>query len=322
MCAKYVSILKTARLGNLGQMARRVAGLQYLSDKDFLPEVDETSAARLRDLSRHARGDGPTPIIVLGVMPRSGSNMIRDVLALHPDVAADPGRLYEFPLLHAADGAAALMEEFISYFPRNADVLGRYDALAMLAGAWLRELQREAGNKRILLKCPHVQHLSLAPHIFPDAKLVLCLRDGRDVVDSSLNTFSRYSLSRKTFAQLATEWKLGTDAMMQMSGASDASNVLLNRFEDIMSEPRQTVDALLAHTGLDPATYDYDGYENLPVRGSSRNKTDDDTRWQPQEKSKDFKPVDRWLSWSDKRKAQFDKIAGAALERAGYRRHV
>ena len=142
MCAKYVSILKTARLGNLGQMARRVAGLQYLSDQDFLPEVDADAAARLRDLARHARGDGPAPIIVLGVMPRSGSNMIRDVLALHPDVAADPGRLYEFPLLHAADGAGALMEEFISYFPRNAEVLGRYDALAMLAGAWLRELQR------------------------------------------------------------------------------------------------------------------------------------------------------------------------------------
>ena len=207
MNSGYNSILQSTQLSQVPKLGKRVLGMKYLKESDFLVDIAQDEAARLTKLAERAMGgpDVPAPILVLGVMPRSGSNFLRDLIAEHPDVYPDPGRLYEFPILHAAGSARGFMEDFIAMFPRNAEVLGKWDALAMLAGAWMRELQAEAGNKRILLKCPHVQFLSLAPIVFPNAKIVICLRDGRDLADSTMRTFKRRSLARKTLTQIAHE---------------------------------------------------------------------------------------------------------------------
>jgi len=258
--------------------------------------------------------------LVLGVMPRSGSNFFRDVLAEHPDVYPDPGRLFEFPILHAAGYARGFMEDFIALFPRNKEVLGEWDALAMLAGAWMRELQAEAGKQRILLKCPHVQYLNLAPIIFPNAKIVLCLRDGRDVADSTLRTFKRRSLARKTLAQIAHEWSLATDAVLSFdkSGENAHPNVHVVKYEDLVQTPEVIVPALLEFTGLSLGSYPIDTVETLPVRGSSRSDQPDTTRWEPQDRSRKFNPIGRWEGWTQSQKALFLKIAVRTLTEAGY----
>lgn len=317
---KAIGILNWLRLSDLARTLRRVLGFSYLTDSDFLPDIDPEEARRLIALARRARGEGPAPILVLGVMPRSGTNYVRDLLALHPDVLADPGRLYEFPLLHVARGASAFMSEFISSFPRNSEVLGRWDALALLAGAWLREHQSEAGSAHILLKSPHVQNLALAPLVFPDARIILCLRDGRDVVDSSLATFKGNWLLRKTFRQLAEEWRLSTDAILTLAGGDD-TNVLVVRYEDLISDQTGSLARIFEFTGLDPSAYDIAKADALPVRGSSRSAMPDQQRWHAEEKTAAFQPVERWRSWPAARVARFDTIAGATLRAAGYERH-
>lgn len=317
---RYRKILTSQRLPDLVRLSRRVLGLNYLKPEDFLPDISPTDAARLADLARNARGEGPAPILVMGVMPRSGTNFIRDLLAQHPDVHADPGRYYEFPLLHAARGMGGFADEFLSYFPRNAEIMGRWDPLALLAGAWMRELQREAGSRHILLKCPHVQNLTLAPLIFPDAKIVLCVRDGRDVIDSTQRTFGRWSPARKTFAQLSEEWRLGVEAIYAVAEAprqTDADVVVL-RYEDVVTDTRSAMRNLLERMGLQSNGYPFTKLDAMPVRGSSRSKASDDTRWQPEAKTADFNPVRRWADWPAPRKARFDRIAGPSLRLAGY----
>lgn len=315
-------IIGSSRLGDVTRLFRRVAGLSYLSPEDFTPSVSPDEAERLRGLAARARGGGrgPAPILVLGVMPRSGTNFVRDLLAEHPDIHADPGRLYEFPLLHAGRAARAFMDEFIAMFPRNEEVLGRWDALALLSGAWLRELQHEAGKKHILLKSPHVQCVSLAPIVFAGAKIVLCLRDGRDVADSSLRTFSRWSPARKTFAQLAREWKLGTDAILSFGpgGANAHPDVMIVHYENLVADPDTEIARLLEHIGIGKERYPFEKLKSMPVRGSSRSQARDTDRWQPREKDRDFKPVGRWSTWSKRRRARFDKIADQTLKEAGY----
>lgn len=322
MGTDHARILRSARMGDLLRLARRVAGLQYLAPADFLPDIGEAEAQRICELSARARGAGPAPILVLGVMPRSGTNFLRDLLALHPDVCADPGRVHEFPLLHAARGAAGFMDEYLSLFPANAEVSGRWDALALLSGAWLREFQHEAGARQILLKSPHVQNLSLAPHVFPGARIILCVRDGRDVIESTQKSFSRWALTRKTFAQLAREWGLATAAVMQFApGAARArAEVMVVRYEDVVAAPGDMARRLLDHAGLDPAAYDFHKVDAMPVRGSSRSQKAEADRWLPERKQADFNPVRRWAAWSDAKKARFDRIAGDVLEAAGYER--
>lgn len=312
--------VRATRLEDVPRRLLRVLGLPYLTRADFLPEVSAAEAARAAELSRGARGDGPAPILLLGVMPRSGSNFLRDLIAAHPGVYADPGRLYEFPLLQVAASTAALMQDFTARFPRNAEVVSRWDALGLLAGGWLGALQREAGEMRILLKSPHVQNLSLAPHVFAGASIVLCLRDGRDVIDSSLNTFGRWSLSRKTFGQLAQEWRLGAEAILAFDEAGPLAlpDVTVVRYEELVAAPEQVLRRLFSRIGLDSAAYDFARVAAMPVRGSSRAESEDDARWQPQERSADFSPVRRWASWTPARKARFERIAGRISKEAGY----
>lgn len=320
MPSSYLTLLRATRLEDLPKQLKRVLGFPYLSRADFLPELSAGEAARVAELSRNARGEGPAPILLFGVMPRSGSNFLRDLIAEHPGVHADPGRLYEFPLLQVAASAGALMQDFVARFPHNAEVVSRWDALGLLAGAWLGELQREAAEKRILLKSPHVQNLTLAPHVFGGAKIVLCLRDGRDVIDSSLNTFSRWSLSRKTFGQLAQEWRLGAEAILAFDegGPLATPDVTVVRYEALVADPVPVLRALFARIGLDAGAYDFARVAAMPVRGSSRAEVPDDSRWQPQERSADFKPVRRWASWTPARKARFERIAGKVSREAGY----
>ena len=314
--------LRSARAADYSKLVRRFLGLPYLTVEDFLPPISGDQAARLSRLSLNARGPGPAPILVLGIMPRCGSNFLRDLIALHPDTYPDPWNLYEFPLLGTVDAARAWADDFIVRFPRNEEQFGELDMLAMLGGAWLRELQREAGDKPILLKSPHVHALGLAPYLFAGARIVICLRDGRDVIDSTINTFSRYSPGRKTFGQLSREWRCGAEAIASFlpGGENEHPDVLVVRYEDVLDDTDARMREVLQHSGLDPERYDFAAAASLPGRGSSRNKSTDEERWKPQERAVNFKPIRRWEKWSSSRKEQFLRIAGASLQAAGYDR--
>lgn len=314
------SVLRNLRLGDIASMARRVLGLRYLTIEDYLPEVTAREKERLINLASTAMGDGPAPLLVLGVLPRSGTNYLRDLVALHPDVCGDPGRLYEFPLLQSAKSSAAFMDDFVQRFPRNGEVVGRWDALALAAGGWLRVLQKEAGPKHILLKSPHVENLSLAPLVFPNAKILLCLRDGRDVIDSSLKTFSRWNLRGKNFNQLAHSWRLGAEAILEFDkgGRLENPDVMIVRYEDLVADAKGALHKVFLHLGLDPEKCDMSGVDQMLVRGSSRAEGQGDDRWKGSEKSSDFNPLGRWEAWPDARKAKFHNIVGQVLTKAGY----
>ena len=311
-----------ARLSQLYRYGRRAVGLPATRRSDFIVELPPGEPARLHAIATAIRGpDAPPAIFVHGVLPRSGTNFLADALALHPHVHANPARLWEFPLLYVAPGAEALEREFLSMFPRNAEVMGRFDLLAYLASGWLAALQKEAGQRRPLLKSPHVQHLALFRHIFPSDILLLCLRDGRDVIQSSLQTFGRWHLRSKGFSELAREWRYATEAILSFEpgGEQAYANAKVVRYEALVEHTEAVVHDALRHARLDPAVYDFDALGRLPVRGSSSLASRGDQRWAPHDKPKDFQPVGRWRTiWSSRAKRRFKAIAGAMLIQAGY----
>ena len=313
-------ILGYARLSQLPRYLNRALSRPTAQAGDFTFPQSADEREHLASLVRGIRGAGARPaIFVHGVLPRSGTNYLADVLALHPDLQQDPGRLWEFPLLYVAPGADALQREFLFMFKENAEVMKPYEMLAYLAGGWIASLQQRNPDKRMLLKSPHMQNIQLFPSLFPDDIAFLCIRDGRDVVESSMKTFGG-GLMRKSFGALAREWQLGCEAALSFKegGANAHPNVKVVRYEDLVGDTEATVRSLLAHAKLDPVSYDFQALEALPVRGSSASKTDLSQRWQPEQKSAGFNPVGRWQSWPDARKKRFNEIAGATLQRAGY----
>ena len=301
----------------VGMLARRAAGLRVWSTGDYLPEIPLEEAARLRGIADGVRGTERRQVIfVHGVLPRSGTNLVANALALHPDIEAFPDQLWEFPLLHTAPGAAALREEVLSLFPGNEQRVGRYDLLAFLASGWLADLQSRHPTRDLLLKSPHVRQLSLFRHVFPGDRLVVCLRDGRDVLASSAATFGGV-FGGKSFRQTALEWAQATEAALEIGRGSMAGMALV-RFEDMVERPAETVASICRSIGLDASAYPYDALAELPVFGSSTNTATGDERWQPVDRASDFAPIGRWKDWPEKRKAAFERLAGETSRKAGY----
>lgn len=106
-------ILGYARLSQLPRYVGRALSRPTAQTGDFIFPQSADERAHLASLVRSIRGEGARPaVFVHGVLPRSGTNYLADVLALHPDLQQDPGRLWEFPLLYVAPGADALQREF------------------------------------------------------------------------------------------------------------------------------------------------------------------------------------------------------------------
>jgi protein-tyrosine sulfotransferase len=315
-------LLSYARLAQLYRYGRRALRLPTARKSDFTMTLAPGEPARLRAIATAVRGPAaPSAIFVHGVLPRSGTNFLVDALALHPHVRANPGRLWEFPLLYVAPGAEALQREFLSMFRRNAEVMGRFDLLAYLASGWLAALQKEAGQRRLLLKSPHAQNLALFRHIFPYDTLLLCLRDGRDVIQSSLKTFPPWHPRSKGFAEIAREWRYATEAILafEPGGEDTYANAKVVRYEALVEDTEAVVHDTLLHARLDPEVFDFDALRRLPIRGSSSLGSVGDQRWEPHEKPKDFQPIGRWRgAWSSRQKRRFKAIAGTALISAGY----
>ena len=90
------------------------------------------------------------------------------------------------------------------------------------------------------------------------------------------------------------------------------------KYEDLVRTPETVLPEMLQFAKLDTESYPYDKVDALPVRGSSRSDQSDKTRWEPQDKSKQFNPIVRWESWTASQKMSFRKIAAKTLAEAGY----
>ncbi|MGH6913403.1 MAG: sulfotransferase, partial [Geminicoccales bacterium] len=119
--------------------------------------------------------DSELPVFVLG-MPRSGTTLVEQIIASHPD-AFGAGELYDIQHLANALGESPGGLPF----PQGAPQLGRAD-VAALADGYLASLRRRApGARRVVDKMPgNFLYLGLIALLFPRAKVVHCRRDPLD----------------------------------------------------------------------------------------------------------------------------------------------
>jgi protein-tyrosine sulfotransferase len=257
------------------------------------------------------------PIFIHGILPRSGTNFLWDLLLLHPDCgpARDPVR--EDLFLDQSD----LLVEFAqkvraSWDPRwgsySADIVER---LCAGLGEGLVSFLWTDRRRRLVTKSPSVVHLDRFFTFFPQALLVILVRDGRSVAQSAMDTFG-WSLERAS-----TAWAQAGRTIEHFreieSGRRERWRVV--RYEDLIDRTETEMRQLFEFLRLDPDRYDYDAARNLPVRGSSAFGRDgSNVHWQTVPKTASFAPKERWRSWPADRVERFDWLAGAQLVALGY----
>jgi Sulfotransferase family len=238
----------------------------------------------------------PTPryLFVLGT-GRCGSTLVADLLAAHPDIGWISS--YPEPLGRVARTAGmkpnpseayALLREQVS--PMLVDPCR--DLTAEDAAPWLEQRLRDFFDRRALQQGrPVFMHkftgwprARLLAAVFPEAKFVHVVRDGRSVANSLLQVrwwrgyhgvpgWSFGDLSEQergdweaagqSWAYLAgLEWKRLMEAFASAKEEIEPDRWLDLRYEDFVARPREQLTAVLRLVGLDR----WDGLERIVAR--------------------------------------------------------
>ena len=264
------------------------------------------------------------PVFILGIRHRSGTNMLLDVLVRHPSCVAhsDPEDFLVSCLRDINKYVGTLEKKRRSKQFRSDN---RQELSETIGEALLRYITKNIKaekpqvpvSKRVITKTPSVQGLQYFREIFPDAYLILLIRDGRSVVESAVRSFGAdFDLGCRRYATAANIIAsfMGTDP--------NPDKTILMRFEDYIGNKRKTVETLLRFLGLSTETFPFEDLELMPVRGSSelKQKEGDSIHWKPMAAKISFDPRHRYSEWSEFQHSRFDWLAGEALEKMGYER--
>jgi hypothetical protein len=162
---------------------------------------------------------------------------------------------------------------------------------------------------------PSVQYLSHFFSMFPHENLLILVRDGRDVVHSTLRTWPKLN-----FVQVCLRWNRSARIILttlEKLKSSDQKGYWMVKYEDTLRQPEAFVREACRHFGLDESRYPYDQIGQIRVIGSSKLAKGKVT-WRFLERPKDFKPVGYWQKWSPVKRLAFKAIAGRSLVRLGY----
>lgn len=291
----------------------------YLFGTDgFQPHFDiPQPPPSLLETARRIRGGQRGPAVMIhGILPRAGTVYAGQLLRLHPDLHAFPHNLYEVPFLQLSHQVLRLQEEFLANHRHNRGKLGESDFLTLFGSALLAYLHADTpADKRMLIKVPSVEYLHFFPHVYPHEHLLVLVRDGRDLVDSTVRTWPMFPFS---FA--CRRWRRAAEMIVRFheKWKDEGRGYWLARFEDTVENPESFVRAACHHFGLDEDAYPFAEIDRIRVRGSSAVTAAGDVVWEPQELPDDFQPVGRWRGWSARKKWTFKQLAGDMLLALGY----
>lgn len=233
----------------LANAARR-AQIGPYDHQRLVQRIDRTIAAFSADRIAALAGLGQPderPVFVLG-MPRSGTSLVEQIIAAHPD-ATGYGELKEI------SRSARAMPQRAGSIQRWPEALSAVDASALRSAAddYLAALLRRepATTLRWVDKAPlNFYHVGLIALMFPRARIIWCRRDPRDVC---LSIFSEnFALEQHWATDLADLGRFYREYMRLMR---HWQAVLPGRmyecvYEELVADPEAQAKALIAAIGL------------------------------------------------------------------------
>jgi hypothetical protein len=258
------------------------------------------------------------PIFILGIMPRSGTNFLWDLLCFHPHCAPARAPIREDFFLehshHLLDYVKAVRKSWDPMWGPLTDDL--VQNLRHALGDGLIAYLKVARSQRLLTKTPSIKNLELFFDFFPQARLLILVRDGRSVVHSCVKTFGWQ------FDTAARRWAEAADQVLRFDREHGhrADRYRIVRYEDLVDDTKGAVSEILTFLELDPHRFDFEAAERLPVRGSSEflGPSRNTVHWDPVEKDSNFTPKERWRAWDIKLHQRFEWLAGDQLRGLGY----
>lgn len=265
------------------------------------------------------------PILVLGVR-RSGTTLLRVMLDRHPELAV-PDESYFIPQLADRQPAHVEIEAFLDDLRRLPTIreweipldevrarlrpgmpLGKAIGAVYETYAAIHEKHRW-GDKTPM----YMQRLPLLERLFPDARYVHLIRDGRDTAVSFLSMaagiVTRTWAHPKNAREFACQWRTEVEAARAL-GARVGDRYLEIRYEALVAEPEPELRRIceLAALEFDPVMLEYAGNVDVSAK--------------PHQRSLAKAPTPGLRDWrhelSPADATAFEEVAGDLLRELGY----
>jgi protein-tyrosine sulfotransferase len=257
------------------------------------------------------------PIFLLGILERSGTNYLYDLIRAHPDVGVRRP-IWEDKLLRQAQFLKQYAETVAATWDPQWNVSDDEQAkLLQSLGAGITQFITEgADTSHVIVKTPSVENLSMFFELFPAAPLVVLVRDGRSVTESGVRSFGwSYPLTMKQWASAARTILDAEPALRR-----DSHRYRKVRYEDVLRDTKAQLMDVFEMCGLDPDRYDFDAAANARVRGSSTVRPDSSgpVDWAYLDRPADFDPEQRFAQWDDALRYLYAELAGEVHRYLGY----
>lgn len=278
-------------------------------------------------------------IFLYGISVRSGTNFSARIFSKHPDVEIVPNNetIREFPLLKVMNHFKNDFERFGDLYTRNNGVKSHYNwgkYASHFGNSFLDYILAEhiidMTKKIYFLKDPGSSNLKFSGSIFPNNKVIILIRDGRDLVESSekaylnkrggqsfINRIKRnvFHFTGREFRRNVRQWNINANQIKQYINSEAGKNCLVVKYEDLQRENEETYKKLFDFCGL---SFDMTNFKSIEVVGSSfsdqiSSDIQNRTIWSPIEKNEQFKPIGRWANWSNWKIKYFQKNAGEMM---------
>jgi len=255
---------------------------------------------------------------------RSGTTLLRMILNAHPEVAVPPESRF-------------VVELYRSDEVRVEDFLARLDAhqrwaswdtpiesvRAQLAGmktlpypeaieAAYLAFAKNRNKKRYGDKTPrYIEHIPLLSRLWPEAKFVHLVRDGREVALS----YADVPFGPSTVAKAAALWKERVVLGMEQGRALGPKRYTELRYELLLAHPQEEIESLCSFLDLDfdPAMLDYSEHARSEVLDRAKLYNPHVT-----------KSITKTRSWDEQMPPSqvevFEAVAGDTLQELGYER--
>ena len=196
--------------------------------------------------------DDATPIFILG-MPRSGTTLVEQILASHPEVFG-AGELTYINTLVRDHAAGHEMPAFASLAEMSCDEAGE------MANDYLQRLRVHADAPRITDKMPHNFLVAgLLATLFPNAAVIHCRRDAADTCLSIFKQrFTRGHEYAYSLNDLGHYYRLYERLMGRWQEVLP-ERILEVQYENMVENPEQEIRRLLDYCRLpwDPACLNF-----------------------------------------------------------------
>jgi hypothetical protein len=281
--------------------------------------------------SPELRVSGPFPFII-GV-GRSGTTLLRAILDTHPDMAI-PGESHFIPVMVKDRRQYESLRGFRT--DRFLEDLGRYHWFRrwelpmervtaslqleppMTLAAAIRRLYQlyaqKQGKARYGDKTPaYVHHMPTLAVLFPEARFVHLVRDGRDV---ALSTLDHPTMS-KTPPELAIFWRRGVEKGRRAGGRLGSERYCEVLYENLVTDPEAVARSVCDFLELrfDPLMLRYHERASEIVRSTPHPRSHSRVHLPPTKGLRDWRS-----QMSRKDVALFDVLAGELLQDLGYER--